>query len=80
MICDIQSEYFILALHSFNTLKFLFDNVFCEKSYKHFTIVVYNSKVAFTLGQNTPRKMVVLFTEKNIFIYQMAKSTAYYAV
>ena len=36
-------------------------------------------KVAFTLGQNTPRKMVVFFNKKIFFIYQIAKSTAYYA-
>ena len=36
------------------------------------------TKVAFTLGQNTPCKMVVYLMKKNIF-YQIAKSTAYYA-
>ena len=37
------------------------------------------TKVAFTLGQNTPRKMVVLLVKKTFFIFQIAKSTAYYA-
>ena len=37
------------------------------------------AKVAFTLGQNTPRKMVVLLRKKTFFIYQIAKSTACYA-
>ena len=37
-------------------------------------------KVAFTLGQNTPRKMVVFLMKKIFFINQIAKSTAYYAV
>ena len=36
-------------------------------------------KVAFTLGQNMPRKMVVFKMKKTFFIYQIAKSTAYYA-
>ena len=36
-------------------------------------------KVAFTLGQNTPRKMVVFQMKKIFFIYQIAKSTANYA-
>ena len=36
-------------------------------------------KVAFTLGQNTPRKMVILLMKKTFFIYQIAKSTAFYA-
>ena len=33
------------------------------------------TKVAFTLGQNTPRKMVVFKMKKTIFNYQVAKST-----
>ena len=45
------------------------DNIFC----------IFASQVAFTLGQNTPRKMVVLLVKKIFFIYQIAKSTAYYA-
>ena len=36
-------------------------------------------KVAFTLGQNTPRKMVGFLLKKHFFIYQIAKFTAYYA-
>ena len=36
-------------------------------------------KVAFTLGQITPRKMVVCVLKIYIFITQMAKTTAYYA-
>ena len=38
------------------------------------------AKVAFTLGQNPPRKMAILLVKKTFFIYQMAKSTAYYAL
>ena len=37
-------------------------------------------EVAFTLGQNTPQKMVVFLLKKTFFIYQIAKSTAYYGV
>ena len=37
------------------------------------------AKVAFTLGQNTPRKMVVFLMKKRFFINQIAKSTANYA-
>ena len=36
-------------------------------------------EVAFTLGQNTPCKMVVIIMKTPFFIYQIAKSTAYYA-
>ena len=41
---------------------------------KRHIFVTTEPKVAFTLGQNTPRKMKTTF-----FIYQIAKSTAYYA-
>ena len=37
------------------------------------------TKVAFTLGQITPHKMVVCLLKKYFFISQMAKPTAYYA-
>ena len=38
-----------------------------------------DSKVAFTLRPITRSKMVAYWLKKNIFIFQMAKSTAYYA-
>ena len=36
--------------------------------------------MAFEIGQIAPRKMVAWFTEKYFFIFQMAKSLAYYAL
>ena len=38
-----------------------------------------DSEVAFTLRQNTLRKMVVFLMKKIFFINQIAKSMAYYA-